>query len=129
MKKNNKLIILLGGITLILMFGFLKNLMGSSTDQATLSQAIADQAYLVDVRTPAEFASGSVKGAVNIPLNTITQKSGSLKGKKNIVVFCRSGNRSAQAQSLLEQQGITQVHNGGTWQNVQKIVNEHQNTK
>jgi rhodanese-related sulfurtransferase len=74
--------------------------------------------FYVDVRTPAEFAQGSVKGAVNIPLDQIEKQLVKFKGKKNIVVFCRSGNRSSQAKAILEQYGITNVSNGGSWEDV-----------
>jgi rhodanese-related sulfurtransferase len=43
------------------------------------------------------------------------------KGKGNIVV-CRSGNRSSQAKSILEQNGFVNVTNGGTWQDVNTIL-------
>ena len=66
---------------------------------------------------------GSVKGAVNIPLGTIASQLSKFKNKDNIVVFCRSGNRSRQAQQFLEQSGITNVINGGTWEQVQQFVN------
>ena len=103
------------------MFSLLKNLFGQP-DEGALRAAIQEGAYLVDVRTPAEFAQGSVKGAVNIPLDQIEKKLASFKGKKNIVVFCRSGNRSGQAKAILEQNGFTNVINGGTWQNVSALV-------
>jgi rhodanese-related sulfurtransferase len=76
------------------------------------------ETFYVDVRTPAEFAQGSVKGAVNIPLDQIEKQLVKFKGKKNIVVFCRSGNRSSQAKAILEQYGITNVSNGGSWEDV-----------
>ena len=76
------------------------------------------ETFYVDVRTPAEFAQGSVKGAVNIPLDQIEKQLVKFKGKKNIVVFCRSGNRSRQAKAILEQYGITNVSNGGSWEDV-----------
>ncbi|CEN47472.1 Rhodanese domain protein (fragment) [Capnocytophaga canis] len=44
------------------------------------------------------------------------------KNKKNIVVFCRSGARSSQAKSILEQNGFQNVINGKTWQNVKEVV-------
>lgn len=92
---------------------------GSSVD---LKSVIAEGAFLVDVRTPGEFADGSVKGSVNIPLDNLTREIAQFKDKKNIIVFCRSGNRSGMAKSLLEQQGFKNVINGGTWQNVAQFV-------
>lgn len=78
----------------------------------------ANGTFLVDVRTPGEFEDGSAKGAVNIPLDRIMNELEQFKGKENIVVFCRSGNRSGQAKYILEQNGFKNVINGGTWQEV-----------
>ena len=72
-------------------------------------------AFLVDVRTPGEFASGSAKGAVNIPLDRLTNEINQFKGKDTIVVFCASGGRSGMAQNILQQNGIFNVINGGPW--------------
>lgn len=105
------------------MFGILKNLF-AQTDNKQLSEAIKNGAYLVDVRTPGEFSGGSATGAVNIPLDKIQSQIAKFKDKKNIVVFCRSGNRSSQAKSILEQNGFRNIINGGTWQNVNNIINE-----
>ncbi|MDP3394122.1 rhodanese-like domain-containing protein [Sediminibacterium sp.] len=92
---------------------------GPSVD---LKSVIEEGAFLVDVRTPGEFADGNVKGSVNIPLDNITKEIAKFRDKKNIIVFCRSGNRSGMAKSLLEQQGFKNVINGGTWQNVAQFV-------
>lgn len=105
------------------MFDIFKNLFrrGSSENFATL---ISDGAFLVDVRTPAEFYSGSVKGAVNIPLDKLSNQLTTFKDKKHIIVFCRSGNRSSEAKSILNLNGFTNVTNGGAWQNVNQFVND-----
>jgi len=91
---------------------------GGNATNETLAKVIEEGAFLVDVRGPSEFAGGSAKGAVNIPLDTLSQHLNKFKGKKEIVVFCRSGNRSSSAKSILEQNGFKNVINGGTWQNV-----------
>lgn len=101
--------------------GFFSAIFGT-TDNTQLVEAIKDGAFLVDVRTPGEFASGSVKGAVNIPLDRIGSQLAQFKNKKNVVVFCRSGNRSGQAQSILKNNGIPNVINGGTVGNVMECV-------
>lgn len=97
--------------------GFLSALFGKS-NKVNLSEILAQKPFLVDVRTPAEFASGSAKGAVNIPLDQVSAKVAQFKGKHAVVVFCRSGNRSAQAKATLERSGITNVYNGGSVTNV-----------
>jgi len=107
----------------ILMFGFLSQLLGQSGNNE-LSEAVKNGAFLVDVRTPGEFAGGSVPGAVNIPLDQVSSQIARFKGKKGVVVFCKSGMRSGQAKSILDQNGIPQVINGGTWQNVKKVVGD-----
>ncbi|PRZ22128.1 MULTISPECIES: rhodanese-like domain-containing protein [Flavobacterium] len=89
-----------------------------------LKRVLKKRPFLVDVRTPEEFAQGTVKGAVNIPLDQIQNQLSKFKGKKNIVVFCRTGNRSTQAKAILEQNGFTNITNGGTWQDVNAIINK-----
>ena len=89
----------------------------SCKSRSTLEVLPAD-AYLVDVRTPTEFQSGSVPGAVNIPLNTIEGSISQFENKDNIVLFCRSGNRSGKALEILKKNGIKNVHNGGSWKEV-----------
>ncbi|TDG35555.1 rhodanese-like domain-containing protein [Pedobacter changchengzhani] len=103
------------------MFGIFKNLFGS-TDNSALIEAIKEGAFLVDVRSSAEFSSGSVKGATNIPLDKITTNLSKFKSKKNIIVFCRSGGRSTQAKNILAQNGFKNVINGGTWHNVNEAI-------
>jgi rhodanese-related sulfurtransferase len=97
---------------------FFGNLFGGGQSNENLTSLIQDGAFLVDVRSPDEFAGGSAKGAVNIPLDIITQQIKKFEGKKNIVVFCRSGNRSGQAKRILEEKGFKNVTNGGTWNDV-----------
>lgn len=96
------------------MFDFLKNLFGGED----ITEKFKEGAFLVDVRTPQEFDAGHVRGSVNIPLDRIPHALEKFKNKENIIVFCRSGNRSSQAKSILESNGFTNVINGGTWQSV-----------
>lgn len=100
---------------------FLKKIFGSE-DSEKLMEAIKNGATLIDVRSKGEFASGSIKNAVNIPLNEISSKKNELKNNENIVVFCRSGMRSKQAQSILKQAGFENVFNGGSLQNMKKLM-------
>ena len=96
----------------------------AKTDNSHLVQAIKDGAFLVDVRSPGEFACGSAKGAMNIPLDQLPAQLSKFRGRKNIIVFCRSGSRSGQAKTILEKNGIQNVVNGGTWQNVRQLINQ-----
>ncbi|KGN72240.1 sulfurtransferase [Porphyromonas gulae] len=123
MSKQNIKKVISSSLTIIIaivMLGLLKNLFSQPDDKA-LTEAIRNGAFLVDVRTPGEFASGSVSGAVNIPLDRIASRLDELKNKKTIIVFCRSGNRSSQAKSILERNGFSNVLNGGTWGHVASL--------
>ena len=98
----------------------------TSFDQApgttSLAEIIKQGAFLVDVRTPEEFAEGSVPGAVNIPLDILPGKLAEFKGKEHTVLFCRSGARSGMAKTFLENNGLRGVVNGGSWQNVNQYA-------
>lgn len=77
-------------------------------------QLVAEGALLLDVRTPEEFASGHIEGAVNIPVQELEGRMAELEPKdRAIVVYCRSGARSSQAESMLEGAGYGKVHNLG----------------
>lgn len=102
---------------------FFKRLFGQKEDNK-LSEIINDGAFIVDVRTPAEYSAGSVKSAVNIPLNTLSQEISKFKNKKNIVVFCQSGGRSGQAKSILEKNGIQNVVNGINAKTVKQAIHK-----
>lgn len=92
------------------------------SNPSDLRSLIQQGALLVDVRMPGEFAEGSAPGAVNIPLDSISRRLAEFRGKPAVIVFCRSGNRSGQAQLLLQAHGIPAVHNGGTWMQVAQLV-------
>jgi len=83
---------------------------------------IQNNAKLIDVRTPEEFAEGSVKGSLNYPLDKIEFYFSVLKKDEPIVVFCRSGNRSGQAKRILEKAGYNKIINGGAWITVKEII-------
>ncbi|MEY2971555.1 MAG: hypothetical protein RL738_396 [Bacteroidota bacterium] len=87
-----------------------------------MTELIAAGAFLVDVRTPEEFESGHVHASVNIPLDEVADRISEFEGKNHVIVFCRSGNRSGMAKAILAQAGITNVTNGGTWQDVKQFI-------
>ncbi len=101
--------------------GILNWLFGCSAKQ-DLTEIINEGAFLVDVRSPSEFSQNHVRGSVNIPLDRIPSQLTKFKNKKHIIVFCRSGNRSSQAKSYLEQNGFANVVNGRTTDNVEQFV-------
>jgi phage shock protein E len=84
---------------------------GTSVDFKTL---VKEGAMIIDVRSPAEFNGGHIKGAVNIPLQAIQSSFTKIPKNKVIITCCASGMRSGSAKSLLKAAGYT-VHNGGGW--------------
>ena len=86
----------------------------AGADAAMVQQKIQAGALVVDVRTPAEFAAGAYPGASNIPLDQTERRLADFGDRRRaIVVYCRSGNRSAQAKVILEKNGFSDVTNGG----------------
>ena len=84
-----------------------------------------NQGTIVDVRTPAEFNGGSVAGALNFPLNEIPLRMEELDAlKKPLILCCRSGNRSGQAQHFLSNKGI-ECYNGGSWLDVNFYLSQN----
>ncbi len=86
----------------------------------TLNDLInAEGATLIDVREPWELQEGYVPGAENIPLGQLMGQIDAFRNMpKPLILFCRSGNRSGMAAAILKAQGVTEVYNGGTWQDV-----------
>jgi phage shock protein E len=102
------------------MFGFLKSVMGGGDNAA--KAALEKGAVIIDVRSPGEFSSGHVKGAINIPLGDIEAQLKKIKAyNKPVVTCCRSGARSGSAASILSSKGI-EAYNGGPWQSVEAML-------
>jgi NADPH-dependent 2,4-dienoyl-CoA reductase/sulfur reductase-like enzyme/peroxiredoxin family protein/rhodanese-related sulfurtransferase/TusA-related sulfurtransferase len=75
--------------------------------------------FLLDVRTPAEFATGSMPGAINIPQANLRERLDEIPRDKKVIVFCRVGLIAYNASRVLEAHGFTNHYNlsGGyeTW--------------
>jgi rhodanese-related sulfurtransferase len=94
----------------------------SSTGSATtvnlnvseFSQKITEPGVIiVDVRTPEEFASGHIEGALNIDFNSgnFANEITRLNPSETYAVYCRSGSRSGQAASIMHKAGFHDVSN------------------
>lgn len=78
-----------------------------------LRQALEDGAQLVDVRTPQEYASGALPGAINMPVQQVAGARGKLDPERPVIVYCRSGQRSEMARMILASMGFPNVFNIG----------------
>ena len=78
------------------------------------SQKITEPGVVIlDVRTPEEFASGHIEGAQNIDFNSgnFENEITRLNPSETYAVYCRSGNRSEQAASIMHKAGFHDVSN------------------
>ena len=82
-----------------------------------MKDLLANGAVIVDVRTPAEFAGGHPKAAVNIPLDQLEARAAEIARDKPVLLCCASGGRSARATSYLKGLGYD-AHNAGPWTNL-----------
>jgi rhodanese-related sulfurtransferase len=86
-------------------------------EPATLQSYMAAgvKAYLLDVRSQSEFDQGHIAGAVLMPLDTLPATYSSLPKKGKLIVYCRSGHRSAKAVQFLLEHGYSNAVslNGG----------------
>ncbi len=97
----------------------LLDMLGFGTKSNVINEFKEKGAVIIDVRTPGEFQGGHIKGSKNIPLNMISSKINEIKKlNKPVIACCASGMRSAQAASVLKQNGIDCV-NGGGWQSLE----------
>jgi rhodanese-related sulfurtransferase len=80
-------------------------------DGATAQQLQARGVTVLDVRTAAEFESGHVPGAVNIPHDQVATRAAELGAKgAPVLLYCRSGRRSGLAAAELARQGFTALY-------------------
>lgn len=80
---------------------------GTRVDGAEARRLVSDGAVLLDVREPEEFAAGHLEGAINIPVDELGSRVGELGAKdRAVVVYCRSGRRSADALGTLKAAGF-----------------------
>jgi rhodanese-related sulfurtransferase len=99
----------------------LKNLLGFGP-VADYAQLVKEGAQIIDVRTKGEFASGHIRGSVNVPLQNLDNHLSRLKKDKPVITCCASGMRSASAKSILIANGFKNVHNGGGWQRLKNKI-------
>jgi rhodanese-related sulfurtransferase len=75
-------------------------------DIPTFAAALEDDATVIDVREPFEYAGGHVPGAQLIPLGQLTGRVGELPTDQPVYVICASGSRSLAAAGFLRRHGV-----------------------
>ena len=70
-----------------------------------------DEVYVIDVREQWEYDEGHIPGVTLIPMNEVPNRLDEIPTDKDVIVTCRSGNRSGQVTEYLRQIGYDNVHN------------------
>jgi phage shock protein E len=88
---------------------------GPAAGAASAELALEQERFVIDVRTPEEFAEGHVEGAVNINLQApdFSAQIADLDAEEQYVVYCRTGNRSAVAAAEMAGIGLDVLDGGG----------------
>ena len=105
---------------LVLLTASLMPSLAAERDPSVAWEKIDRGAMLIDVRTAEEFAAGHIDGAINIPFEKIVPELAKLNITKDteVVLYCRSGNRSGMAQKSLIKQGYSNTYNAGGFENI-----------
>lgn len=113
--KNNSKWILLGLaaiaviVTVVLLLKPASDVLPATVSVQQATDKISNGAYLVDVREPSEWNEAHVEGAILIPLGELSARINEIPTDKDVLVICRSGNRSGQARDLLRAAGLSQT--------------------
>lgn len=110
---NQTTILVLLAAAILVFFVARANASGSRVSNEDAHALVAEGAQLVDVRTPEEFAAGHITGAVNIPVQDLQARMAEIDRDRAVIVYCRSGMRSANAARTLQAAGYESVHDLG----------------
>jgi rhodanese-related sulfurtransferase len=119
---KKRLINLAYGVLFATLIGYLAYVKGwifpnfdSITPQAAYEKLQKEEPLLIDVRTPQEYNEGHIEGSLLIPLDTLEANLPKLANSKDrpLIVYCRSGARSAIASRLLADQGFKPLNVSG----------------
>jgi len=116
-KNNNNIWLILGGLVIIalaVIIGFSQNTADTNTLPLEVSVVDAYQmrdngAFVLDVRELGEWEEGHILNATLIPLGQLESRMNEIPKDQEVVIVCRSGNRSAQARDILKNAGFTNI--------------------
>ncbi len=90
---------------------------------AKIKDALRRHAVVIDVRTAQEFDQGHIPESINIPVDRVAANAERIKAmKRPVVVCCSAGTRGGQAMEILKDKGVKDIYNGGSWQQVLKLL-------
>ena len=112
MDNNQMMIIAAAAVGLFIILRIIQSIRRISPKRALELQG--NGASIIDVRQPSEYYAGHIKGAVNIPLDNISNITKSIKKDADVVVYYLSGARSGSAARQLKSMGYSKVHDLGS---------------
>jgi rhodanese-related sulfurtransferase len=84
-----------------------------------LSRRAEEDLFVIDVRTPEEFAAGHIAGAVNIPVDELRARLDKIPHDREIVAYCQVGQRGYLATRILCQSGFSVANLSGGYETYQ----------
>ncbi|MDB5388149.1 MAG: CoA-disulfide reductase, partial [Planctomycetaceae bacterium] len=95
--------------------------------EAVLATPLSERAFLLDVRTPQEYASGHIPGAVNIPVDDLRARLNELPRDRQIAAYCQVGQRGYLATRILLQEGYSVANIGGGYKTYKLFFDARKN--
>jgi phage shock protein E len=119
----NSTVVLIAVAAIVLLFVILKR--GGQISPGDAQSYLRNGALVMDVRSPAEFASGHLPGAINIPLAELdTALPRRVKDKNQVLLLhCQSGMRSGVAAKKMKLLGYANSFNLGSYSRAAQLVN------
>ncbi|UCD45152.1 MAG: rhodanese-like domain-containing protein [Candidatus Bathyarchaeota archaeon] len=117
--RNNRALLAIGAIIIAVsgVIWYLQTPLQAEGDygDVTVEQAMAliretPSLVILDVRTPAEYGEGHLERAINIPVDELVDRLDELSRDDELLVYCRTGNRSRRAVDALLEDGFTRVY-------------------
>lgn len=117
--RNNRALLAIGAIIIAVSgaIWYLQTPLKAEGDygDVTVEQAMAliretPSLVILDVRTPAEYGEGHLERAINIPVDELVDRLDELSRDDELLVYCRTGNRSRRAVDALLEDGFTRVY-------------------
>jgi phage shock protein E len=128
MMATNNLVLFIAATALAIftfanVFGFGRAGADADERQGAKMALKADDARLIDVRTPREYANNGLASASNIPLQELENRLEEIGNTEEpVVLYCQSGNRSAQAADILQRNGFKQVYDLGALRSAKRVL-------
>ncbi|WP_338118545.1 rhodanese-like domain-containing protein [Paenibacillus qinlingensis] len=82
-----------------------------TNDEIGAKLAAGEKLHILDVREPAEFASGHMPGAMSMPLGELEKRLSQLETDRTYYLICRTGSRSDRACHILAERGFPNIKN------------------